>query len=263
MSTARLTYYHSKSKKTTIQNQTISKQAKAYGTSPAHLQAKTKINHTTTHTHRQIAGSDVIMINKVDLSSTKDVAHLEATIRAVNPVAPIHKTIRGNIDLAQILNIGAYKRPQPGLFSPDSESEGRHVHSDACTHEHDHEDEDEKQRTHYEVRGISSLQVQCGALDQRRIDALDVWIRSVLWDGQLPSPSLHTLQVLRCKGAFTTTEGVHYVLQGVRSMYELTELENDATGASSSVDVPDTGKLVLIGKGLNEEVRRSLEAVLA
>lgn len=41
-------------------------------------------------------------------------------------------------------------------------------------------------------------------------------------------------------------------------MYEISELP-----AAESIGIPDTGKVVLIGKGLGDEVRKSLEGVLS
>lgn len=43
-----------------------------------------------------------------------------------------------------------------------------------------------------------------------------------------------------------------YVLQGVQTLYDITKLEGD-------VGIPETGKLVFIGKGLSPSVRDSLQ----
>lgn len=97
----------------------------------------------------------------------------------------------------------------------------------------------------------------CGILNESQLEKLDVWIRTALWENKIEGVS-SDLKILRCKGAFTSEKGVHYVLQGVRSMYEISELP-----ATDSMGVPDTGKIVLIGKGLDDPVRKSLERVLA
>ncbi|KAF5315146.1 hypothetical protein D9619_007050 [Psilocybe cf. subviscida] len=216
---------------------------------------------------RQIAGSDVILLNKSDLVSVEELNEIETSIKLINPVAPIYKTMRGQIDLKHIIGILAYRLPpadpaadaQPSKPSQLSvEKEDEHVHSDACDHDHDHE---EKAPTHYELRGISSLQVRCGMLDQPRLDRLDAWIRDALWEDRVAVEDVSSpasVKILRCKGAFTSDKGVHHVLQGVRSMYEISELP-----VQDAVGIPDTGKIVLIGKGLTEDVRRSLERVLS
>ncbi|KAF5315505.1 hypothetical protein D9619_007046 [Psilocybe cf. subviscida] len=213
---------------------------------------------------RQIAGSDVILLNKSDLVSVDELNEIETSIKLINPVAPIYKTVRGQIDLKHIIGISAYRLPPvdagadaqlskpPQLSAPNEED---HVHSDACDHDHE-----EKAPTHYELRGISSLQVRCGVLDQAHLDRLDAWIRDALWEDRVAvdGASTASVKILRCKGAFTSDKGVHHVLQGVRSMYEISELP-----VQDAVGIPDTGKIVLIGKGLTEDVRRSLERVLS
>lgn len=194
---------------------------------------------------RQIAGSDVILLNKVDLVDPSVVNETEGIIRQINPAAPIYRTIKGEIDLKHIIGISAYRKPPPDVVVND-----QHVHANDCDHYH------EPLPNHYEVRGITSLQVTCGILDQERMDKLDKWIRTALWENRVEDiPS--EVQILRCKGAFTSDKGVHYVLQGVRSMYEISELPS-----FESIGVPDAGKVVLIGKGLQDAVRKSLERVL-
>ncbi|KAL0960831.1 hypothetical protein HGRIS_005849 [Hohenbuehelia grisea] len=215
---------------------------------------------------RQIAGSDVILLNKADLAPEEQVKEVEDIIRGVNPVAPVYRTVRGNIDLKHIMGIGGYAAA-PWSAPPT------HDHTSCEGHDHGHEhapgDHKHLESTHYEMRGISSLQVSVPVLSQARLDKVDEWIRSVLWEGILPehnAASLKTngghlarLEVLRCKGLFILEGGVQHVLQGVRSLYEMTPVE----GASGPIGVPDDGKLVLIGKGLDDSVRKSLETLLS
>lgn len=184
----------------------------------------------------------------------------ENMIRQINPAAPIHRTVKGEIDLKHIIGISAFRLPPPDV-APTAAHE--HVHTDECKDADDHAHADDAPKTHYEMRGISSLQVSCGVLDQAHLDRLDEWIRTALWENRVDGAgdggaTAVEVKVLRCKGAFTSDKGVHYVLQGVRSMYEISELP-----AAESVGVPDTGKIVLIGMGLGEAARRSLERALA
>jgi G3E family GTPase len=198
---------------------------------------------------RQIACSDVILLNKVDLVSDEQLCSIEEQIKKVNPSAPIHRTIRGQIDLAHIMNINAYTGGTNGLRSAQLhlDDDGRHDHSGNSAR-------------HYELRGISSLQVSVPTMTRHRLEELDRWIRTVLWENRtpdhFPDTGLSELKVLRCKGLFVMESGEQYVLQGVQSMYDLSLVEGDVTG------IPDSGKLVLIGKGLNESVRQSLEKLL-
>ncbi|KIM43261.1 hypothetical protein M413DRAFT_444074 [Hebeloma cylindrosporum] len=199
---------------------------------------------------RQIASSDVILINKVDLVDPNTLKETETTIKRINPAAPVYKTVKGEIDLRHIIGISAFRLPPSEIMG--EENNNTHIHSDDCDHSND------PPQNHYEVRGISSLQVSCGVLDQPRLDKLDEWIRNALWENQISDAPSSKVQILRCKGAFTSDKGVHYVLQGVRSMYEISEME-----VTESMGIPDTGKIVLIGKGLDDVVRKSLEHVLA
>jgi G3E family GTPase len=206
---------------------------------------------------RQIAGSDVILLNKSDLVPPEQLTSTESLIQKVNPASPIHRTIQGQIDLKHLLGIGAYSRPPP---STDGSNNKPHVHTSDC--EHDGDEAATSASTHYEIRGISSLQVSCAPLSQTQLDALDEWLRSVLWENRIPEDATGdkgltpSLQVLRCKGTFVVN-GVHYILQGVRSMYDISKLY-----PSETMGVPDVGKVVLIGKGLDDTVRKSLQNVL-
>ncbi|KAG6887721.1 hypothetical protein C0995_013315 [Termitomyces sp. Mi166 len=201
---------------------------------------------------KQIAGSDVILLNKADLVLPDVLAEVEFLIQQINPTAPIYHTIRGNVDLDRIMGIGAFTAPPPLTPTPRPASHP-HVH----THDHDHEPR------HYELRGISSLQVPCPVLSPARFEALDAWIRAVLWENSIPdSPTgagASELLVLRCKGLITVEDGTQYVLQGVRSMYDMAKIER---GGEGDIGVPQIGKIVLIGKNLDETVRRSLENVI-
>ncbi|KAG7442998.1 cobW-domain-containing protein [Guyanagaster necrorhizus] len=193
---------------------------------------------------RQIAGSDVILLNKIDLVEPVEAAHLESAIRQINPAAPLHKTVRGQLDVGSIVNIEAYStRPKFPVHGHDH---------NAIRAGHDH-----SEQSHYELRGISSLQVTCPTLGQEKMDKLDAWIRSVLWENQLPEGTQSSeLQVLRCKGLVITDAGDQYVLQGVRSMYDMSLVGEEVVG------VPEQGKLVFIGKGLDLVVRKSLEDIV-
>ncbi|KAF8742275.1 hypothetical protein AX14_005450 [Amanita brunnescens Koide BX004] len=210
---------------------------------------------------RQIAGSDVILINKVDLVAPDILAETEQLVRNVNPAAPVYQTVRGEIDLKHIIGISAYA-PVLKVCEQISLTTEPLSHQSTCrkTSEDDHFHKHNTEATHYMLRGISSLQVTFPVLTRDQLDRFDEWIRNVLWENQLPrSNEQLEIQVLRCKGVFTLDTGEQYVLQGVRSMYELEKL--DAV-AEDILGIPDPGKVVLIGKNLTDVVRRDLEDVL-
>ncbi|EIN12826.1 cobW-domain-containing protein [Punctularia strigosozonata HHB-11173 SS5] len=198
---------------------------------------------------KQIAAADVILLNKVDLTPEKQVQELEDTIQKINPAAAVYRTIRGNVDLSRVIGIDAYgTSSRHALVGVGSEQEVDHEHGPDCHHD---------EKPHYEVRGISSLQVACPVLDDARVPKLDAWIRSLLWDHRLPeeSDSTKSIDILRCKGIFHTASGDQYILQGVRNMYDLSRIP-DAIVTTGSYGLPPAGKLVFIGRGLDEAVEK-------
>lgn len=204
----------------------------------------------------QIACADVILINKSDLVKPAELDDLQKLVETVNPAASIYRTTRGSIELKLMMGIDAYSSRQalPNNFVAS------HSHSESCdSHDHEHI----REPRHYEVRGISSLQVSCPILSPSKLQEVDEWIRTVLWENKLPDDSdadSPRIEVLRCKGIFRTTNGETYVLQGVRSLYELNPVPDPQ---SADMGLPDEGKLVFIGKGLEKQVRRSLEILLS
>ncbi|KAK7048219.1 CobW/HypB/UreG, nucleotide-binding domain-containing protein [Favolaschia claudopus] len=203
---------------------------------------------------RQIAGADIVLLNKIDLASPESVDVTAAQLRGVNPVAPIFRTVRAEIDVGKLLGVHAYTAAPATFFSPP------HGHQqDTHDHDHDHDHSHPREPTHYELRGITSLLISVPVLSRQQLDAIDEWVRTVLWEQRLPGDAQQetpTVTILRCKGLFVLHSGAQHVLQGVRSMYEITE-------AGDALGVPDAGKLVLIGTGLNARVRESLRSVWA
>ena len=214
--------------------------------------------------YSQIAGSDVILINKVDLVAPDILVETEQLVRNVNPAAPVYRTVRGEIDLKHIIGISAYapalKVREQMTLTTEPCSHQSTGHESNQTSKDDHAHKHDAEATHYTLRGISSLQVTFPVLTRDQLDRFDEWIRNVLWENQLPGSNEQLeIQVLRCKGVFTLDTGEQYVLQGVRSMYELEKLD---TVVEDILGIPDPGKVVLIGKNLTDLVRRNLEAVL-
>lgn len=211
-----------------------------------------------------------------------EVDHLQTLITHVNPAATLYRTVRGEIDLGKIMGIGAYG---PDRLLRERRSMLANLSLEDSSHDHDHDHscgEDCRSGEHarhvgphhYELRGISSLQVRCPVLSAERLQKLDEWIRTALWENCLPEddPRIAAgdqsarqdaikFEVLRCKGIFVTETGETHVLQGVRNLYEIAIVE-EGSNERDNVGLPDEGKLVLIGKGLGEKVRGSLEAVL-
>lgn len=187
------------------------------------------------------------MLNKTDIAKEEVIRNLEARIQDCNPAAPIYRTVRGQIDLKNVIGIGAYSS-KPDIIKSQATEGHYHDHGD-CNHDHSH--------TKSSHEGISSLQIACPVMTLDGARKLDEWVRAALWDGCLLEDTSHKMEILRCKGLYTLNTGEQYVLQGVRSLYEINQVEGEV-----DVGVPEEGKLVFIGKGLDEIVRNSLLAAL-
>lgn len=85
----------------------------------------------------QIEFANVIVINKIDLVSAEQVAHIRALIQHLNPKAAIHLARQSAIDLTYILNTGLFEAQatdqhpgwlvEPrGSHTPETESYGIH-----------------------------------------------------------------------------------------------------------------------------------------
>ncbi len=74
----------------------------------------------------QVAFSDIVLINKMDLVSSAQVEKIEQRVRALNPLAKIYHTTNAEIDLAGIIGIGAFDLVQK--LEVDPEFLGNHEH---------------------------------------------------------------------------------------------------------------------------------------
>jgi G3E family GTPase len=81
----------------------------------------------------QVAFADIILLNKVDLVSVKELATVEARIRAMNPMANIHKTDHCAIPVAELLDRGAFDLDRILEIEPNFLGEDDHEHDEAIT----------------------------------------------------------------------------------------------------------------------------------
>jgi G3E family GTPase len=100
----------------------------------------------------QIAFADQIVLNKTDLVSEDDLRMIEARLRRINPLAPIHRAERSNVPLETILGRGGFDLDrivdlQPEFLNP-AHGEAGHVHDESCDHDHDHHGHDHAHHDH-------------------------------------------------------------------------------------------------------------------
>ena len=91
----------------------------------------------------QVAFADVILLNKTDLVSADELDGVEARIRGINPYAKLYRTTKSEIDIAKVLNQGAFDLDrilelEPAFLDEDEHDHHDHDHGHAHGHGHDH-----------------------------------------------------------------------------------------------------------------------------
>ncbi|MDP3659299.1 GTP-binding protein [Phenylobacterium sp.] len=204
----------------------------------------------------QIAFADQIILNKTDLVTPAELAAVEASIRRLNPLAPIHRAQRSNVPLDAILGRGGFDLAritelEPEFLNP-AHGEAGHVHDEDC--EHDHHDHHEHNHGHDHqdhaaaagIRGISLT------LDKPiNANKVTTWLNEVL---QAQGPD-----ILRAKGILDVAgEDRRLVFQAVHMI-----LEGDFQGEWREGSVRQS-RLVFIGRNLDEAaLREGFEACAA
>jgi G3E family GTPase len=163
----------------------------------------------------QVAFADRIVLNKVDLASTGDVATLEERIRSINAVADILPATFADVPLSQILDVGAFDLDRILETDPTFLEQGDHMHDLSVT-----------------SVGIESAQ------PVRREAFLD-WLRHLL--------VTQGVDIFRSKGILSI-EGsdTRFVFQGVHMLL-------DASEGAPWGDDPRMSRLVFIGRNLDRD----------
>lgn len=154
--------------------------------------------------------------------------------------------------------------------------------------EHDENECNDTSHTHArDLAEISTLSINLplftSSAQKERLESI---LQSLLWDAQLPRPSsMHDdisstkaassgIEILRTKGVFSVVAAgtssdsglaglnkdtiTEYVLQGVRELYEIKMIASSSMDGRYKDDATGEGRLVLIGKGLTEDVRHAV-----
>jgi G3E family GTPase len=234
------------------------------------VKAKTKLDSVTTvvdakhvllrladskEAREQIAFADQIVLNKVDLVSEDELREVEARLKRLNPLAPIHRARNSDVPLTAILGRGGFDLDritelEPEFLNP-AHGEPGHVHDEDCEddhHGHDHHDHHHGGHAHedQDIKGVSLT------LD-RPIDGTKVtrWLNEVL---QAQGPD-----ILRAKGIIDIKgEDKRLVFQAVHMI-----LDGDLQRAWKA-DERRYSRMVFIGRNLDEaKLRQGFEATAA
>ncbi|WP_192250899.1 CobW family GTP-binding protein [Mesorhizobium silamurunense] len=202
----------------------------------------------------QIAFADVVVLNKTDLVTPEELEKVEATIRAINPAARIHRTERAGVALREVLDRGAFDLSRalendPHFLEAHDHDHDHHDHDH--DHHHDHDGHDHHHHDHpsdiHDVT-VKSVSLRGGEMDPKKFFP---WIEKVT---QMEGPN-----ILRLKGIIALKgDDERYVLQGVHMI-----LEGDHQRAWKDGEKHES-RLVFIGRELDEErLRKSFEACQA
>lgn len=170
----------------------------------------------------QVAFADVLLLNKTDLLAEADVAQVEKRIRALNPTAKIHHTIKSELDINALLHVQAFELEKKLHIEPDFLSEH--------PHDHDHDD------------GIQSIVLrEDRPLD---LDKIEEWMRIWLTD--------HGADTLRYKGILHIHNvSQRIIFQGIHMLFE------SNTDRDWHPNEHRCSQIVIIGRNLDEQFFRT------
>ena len=170
----------------------------------------------STEAEDQIAFADIIVLNKLDLVSDKELAAVEAAIRSINPYAQVHKTKNSQIELDKILDRGAFDLNRILQIEPEFLAGGH-------THNHDSA-----------VKSVALTSDRAVILGR-----FEEWIGGVLAD-QGPN-------ILRSKGVLNIRNSPRrFVFQAVHMVAD------SAPGNAWKDGEKQTSKMVFIGRNLDK-----------
>jgi G3E family GTPase len=167
----------------------------------------------------QIAFADVVIINKTDLVTPEELAQIEDIVNAINPAARVYKTSRSGVDLARVLDQGAFNLERALENDPHFLEHGHddHVCGPDCDHDHHGHDHHDHHHHHHhgEMSAIHDVTVQSVSLrgGEMNPERFFPWIQKIT---QTQGPS-----ILRLKGIIAFKgDAERYVVQGVHMIIE-------------------------------------------
>jgi len=199
----------------------------------------------------QIAFADQIVLNKTDLVTEAELKAVEASIRKINPLAPIHRTTRSQVPLDAILGRHSFDLDRitdiaPEFLNPAHGEEG-HVHDEHCEHDHGHEHHHHDHghdhvHDHAAEAGIKGISLT----SQKPLDGIKVtnWLNQLLAE--------KGVDILRAKGILDIKgdnrrlvfQAVHMILEG--------DYQRDWTDKDQRYS-----RMVFIGRDLDEAALRA------
>lgn len=111
------------------------------------------------------------------------------------------------------------------------------------------------------MQTITTISIPLPPLTGTQVDAIDEWLRAVLWESLLPGETVPQggplFEIHRLKGRLVLEDGGQKMVQGVRELFDI--MDNPSSGTSE----PAQGKMILIGRHLERfQFQRSLLAMI-
>ena len=202
------------------------------------VQAKTKLDAVVTvadarwlsdrlkdapEAKNQVAFADVILLNKTDLVTGPELDAVEARIRGINPYAKLYRTQKSEIDIAKVLNQGAFDLERvlelEPAFLEEDEHHHHHEHGEACGPDcgHDHHHDHDHGHHHHGLKAVHDEEIQSVSFSTDKPldpDKFFPWVQNIV---QVEGPN-----ILRSKGILSfkddpdrfVFQGVHMILDG-------------------------------------------------
>jgi G3E family GTPase len=191
------------------------------------------------------------VLNKTDLVSPAELREVEARIRAINPYAKLHRAVRCNVAIADVLERNAFDLDRIMEIEPDFLEVDDHDH-DHHDHGHGHHDHDHAHThglKHYHDEHMQSISLRLdGDVDPNKF---------MPWINELTQTQ--GANILRCKGIVAfVDEPKRFVFQGVHMMLDGEVQREWKAGEKRG------SKVVFIGRDLKEEeIRKGFLACAA
>jgi G3E family GTPase len=177
----------------------------------------------------QIAFSNVILLNKVDLVSSEEVTKIDTRLRSINPTARIFQTTNAAIKLDEILNIGGFDLSPGGEFADDDQDPFGLNRAIPRIDEHD-------RHSHSDSEIISVSITLEGEIDRGRFVN---WLQMLL--------IMEGMDVMRAKGILNLQgSDKRHIFQSVFMMF-------DGKDDRLWGDDPRVNKMVFIGRDLDRQ----------
>ena len=194
--------------------------------------------------HLQISHADVVIINKADLVTKEELQTVEERVRSINALAKIRITDHSQVPGLEGLVLDLHAYDNVTAESLEFASKG-HSHLDPA---------------------IGTVTLELPMLDESGFERLDAWLRTLLWENQLPGePEAGTSWgIHRIKGRIALGGGELKMLQGVREIFEFIDAV-DGQSEPNPGEPGSGGKIVLIGReisALAQSFQQSLSASL-